>query len=507
MPDDSVGGHEHAIAAIGDEAIMDRFGYRPQLKRTLGMFSLFAIAFSAISITTSIFLNYGFGLAQYGPASLWVWPIVGVGQIVLALVIAEIGTRMPLAGYSYQWTARLMSSGYAWFVAAAALLYLTVGLAAVAYEVNAPLVLSEFNDNDPSKTAVLILALVLVGLPSLINIVGVRLVAKFNNAGVFSELVGTTVFAVVLIVLFISGTKHVHHGAGILFNSHRVTHNPVWYSLVLSGLVGAFTLVGWESAADLGEEVIGASKRVPRAMLSGLIGSVILGMLALVGFTLAIPNLTTTEASTQPILTIGGFWLGSGVLKFFVSFVIVAIFALNVAGAAGQSRLLFSLARDNMVPGSKWLARINERSQTPVPALIVLGILIMAAVVYGRAQPNSFGTLVGATALLPFIIYALVLIAYLLRFERLRSLPGSFDLGRWGRPVAFISLLWTLGVCAALSFPAEFHGGDKVVLWGAVVSAVWYVLVLFRRIRSGAAGVPVIEALTEEEATAQHVHR
>jgi hypothetical protein len=56
-----------------------------------------------------------------------------------------------------------------------------------------------------------------------------------------------------------------------------------------------------------------------------------------------------------------------------------------------------------------------------------------------------------------------------------------------------------LGVCAALSFPAEFYGGDEVVFWGAIVSAAWYVLVLYRRIKSGSAGVPVIEALTERK--------
>ena len=47
------------------EAIVARAGYRPELRRSLRFFSMFAIAFSIISITTGIFLNYLFGL-QYG---------------------------------------------------------------------------------------------------------------------------------------------------------------------------------------------------------------------------------------------------------------------------------------------------------------------------------------------------------------------------------------------------------------------------------------------------------
>ena len=494
MSEDSPGAQPAEAAGTSDDAITTRFGYRPELRRSLGFITLFAISFSGISITTSIFLNYGFGLASFGPASLWVWPVVGLGQIILSLVVAEIGTRMPLAGYAYQWTARLMSSGYAWFVAFAALLYLTVGLAAVAYEVNAPLLLSEFGDDTPSKNTVLLVTLVLLAVPSGLNIISVRLAARVNAAGVFAEIIGSVVFALVLIALFVFGAKHVPHGAGILFSSVRVSHNPVWYSLVLSGLVGAFTLVGWEFSADLGEEAVGASRLVPRAMIVALVGSVLLGLLALIGFSLAIPNVGTTEAAAQPILVIGQFWLGSALLKVFIAFVIFAIFALNVSGAAGQSRLAYSLARDNMLPFSRYMARVDPHTQTPITALLVFGILNLAAAVYGWAQPDSFGTLVGATALLPFIIYTMVLIAYLTQYRRLMTLPGNFSLGKFGRPVAVVAITWTIGVCVALSAPAEFHGGDRVVVAGAAVAALWYLLVLRRRISSGQGGTDLVTA-------------
>src|SRR5580704_4834220 len=94
-----------AMAGDPEEAIIERAGYKPELRRSLKYFSMFAIAFSIISITTGIFLNYGFGLAYWGPASIWTWPIVGVGNLMIALVVAELGTRIPLAGYAYQWSA------------------------------------------------------------------------------------------------------------------------------------------------------------------------------------------------------------------------------------------------------------------------------------------------------------------------------------------------------------------------------------------------------------------
>ncbi|HEY2261565.1 MAG TPA: amino acid permease, partial [Streptosporangiaceae bacterium] len=98
------------------EEVLERAGYQPELRRSLRFFSMFAIAFSIISITTGIFLNYGFGLSYWGPASIWTWPIVGVGNMAIALVVAELGTRIPLAGYAYQWSARLVNPTYGWFV-------------------------------------------------------------------------------------------------------------------------------------------------------------------------------------------------------------------------------------------------------------------------------------------------------------------------------------------------------------------------------------------------------
>src|SRR6202167_444632 len=163
-----------AISADSEEAILERAGYKPELRRSLRFFSMFAIAFSIISITTGIFLNYAFGLSYWGPASIWTWPIVGVGNLMIALVVAELGTRIPLAGYAYQWSARLVNSTYGWFVGFAGLLYMAVGGGAIMLGVAAPLLLSEFGVNSPSARLVLAVALILMVLPVIFNIISIQ---------------------------------------------------------------------------------------------------------------------------------------------------------------------------------------------------------------------------------------------------------------------------------------------------------------------------------------------
>src|SRR5271156_1047574 len=90
-----------------DEQVLGRFGYRQELKRSLGYFSAFALSFSVISVTTGLFANYGSGLQIGGPAFIWTWLIVGAGQFLVALVFAQLARQIPLSGYAYQWTRHL----------------------------------------------------------------------------------------------------------------------------------------------------------------------------------------------------------------------------------------------------------------------------------------------------------------------------------------------------------------------------------------------------------------
>jgi amino acid transporter len=486
-----------AMAGDPEEAIIERAGYKPELRRSLKYFSMFAIAFSIISITTGIFLNYGFGLSYWGPASIWTWPIVGVGNLMIAFVVAELGTRVPLAGYAYQWSARLVNPTYGYFVGFAGLLYMTVGGGAIMLTVAAPLLLSEFNDTAPSPHLVLTVAILLMLVPVVINIISVQVAARVNNVAVFTEIIGTVVFGVLLFVLWGVKSKPSPYGLSILTNTTSVNHNPTIYAFALAGLLGAFTLVGFELAADMSEDAVNPRRSVPRGVIWAVAGSAVLGMIALIGFTVAIPNLKAVEASPLPLLTIADYWLPSGLVKVFIAFVIFSMFAILVVGAGAQARLAFSMSRDNMLPFSGSLRKVNTSTQTPIVALLVFAVIDVGAMVYGYFQTSAFLTLVGATAIIPYIIYFLITLGYAFKRRTLDSMPGAFSLGRWAAPVIGFVLVYSALIMFVLSVPGPFHASDKFVVYGIIVAVLWYVCVLFRRLRRGTAGVKPIEDLID----------
>ncbi|MDA8385905.1 MAG: amino acid permease [Actinomycetota bacterium] len=493
-----MGQQKRPAAGEAESAVLSHFGYQQDLHRTLRFFALFGISFSVISITTGIFLSYRVALANFGPASIWEWLLVGAGQLLVALVVAELGTRIPLAGYAYQWSARLVGPTYGWYVGFFGLLYMTVGGGAIFLLVGTPLLLSEFGITNPSGHLVLAVTLVVMLVPMLLNIVSVQLAAKVNSVAVVTEIVGTVVFGVLLLVLWGLHSKASSYGVGILSNTSSTAHNPIWYSMVLAGILGMYTLVGFELAADLAEEALDARRNVPKAVLFAVGGSVALGFVALLGFTVAIPSIRSVESTNLPLLVIAQYWLPGWLVKVFVAFVVFSMFSISVVGAAAQARLVFALARDNMLPFSRFFSRIHAGTRTPVAALVVFGVVDLLFTVFGYLQSNSFDTLVGATAIIPFIIYFLITVAYAFKRGALDAIPGAFSLGHFAKPVIVLVLAWSAAAILSLSLPSAFRLSDGIVVVSLVLASLWYFLALRRRLASGSAGVAPIESYAEE---------
>jgi amino acid transporter len=130
-------------------------------------------------------------------------------------------------------------------------------------------------------------------------------------------------------------------------------------------------------------------------------------------------------------------------------------------------------------------------------ALLVFAVVDIAVTWYGYLQTSAFLTLVGATAIIPYIIYFLITAGYAYKRRTLDSIPGAFSLGRWAWPVIIFVLVYSALIIVVLSVPGPFHAADKVVLYGAGLALLWYVAALYWRLRRGAAGVKPVEELVD----------
>ncbi|MGO8876596.1 MAG: amino acid permease [Acidimicrobiales bacterium] len=474
------------VSTTGDEELLSKFGYKQELHRSLKMFSMFAISFSVISLTTGIFTNFQFAISHFGAASIWLWPVAFGGALVLAFVLAELASRIPLAGYSYQWGGRLVGPGFGWFVAFNLLACFTLASGGETLFLLSPMIGTVLGLNTGNLSLMITISVIVLVLAGLVNIIGVVLAAKINNISVVTEILGTFVLGVLVVIAFLVKTPHIHP-ASFIFQHGPLNGQAPWYAAGLALLMGAFTIGGFEACADLGEEAIGVQRTVAKAIIWAVVISGVLGMITLIFFALGIPNLQQAAASSTPIAYIATYWFGSVFSRVFLVTVVYSVFALMVVQIAAIGRLIFSLSRDNMFPGSKLFGGVHKKTRTPIAALVLTTVLYIAVMVFAAKNGNAYINLIGATPIFASFVYLAIVGAYGARRNKIAPSKG-FDLGRWAIPLIVVSMAWEIFLICDFTLPQIFHSAAEIAFGAQIVPIVWYFGGLRSRLKRGIAG-------------------
>src|SRR5256884_8913052 len=277
--------------ASRDEQDLARFGYKQELKRSLGVFSSFAVAFSYISPPTALSALFSLGLPTSGGVFTGSGPIVAIGQLMVALGWAELSSHYPVAGSVFQWTKYLSGKTYSWFTG---WIYLFAGILTVTSVcVTLPLALiPAFDDmgwnlaNNHSNQR--IIAVITLAAITVLNIFGVRLVAIINNTGVLFEILGMVVFAFVL-ALF-----HHHQSAAVVFHTGGTSLTTGTFLVAM--FMSLYVIYGFDTAGTLAEETKDPRREAPKAIIGSIIGAFIIGGIFLFAMLLAIPDLKAAIA-------------------------------------------------------------------------------------------------------------------------------------------------------------------------------------------------------------------
>jgi len=471
-----------ADVAARDDAHLRSLGIKPELRRTLGFLSNFAIAFSFISVSTGTYGNFGLGIGLGGPAFFWSWPIVIIGQLLVALVFAELASHFPVAGSIYQWSKRLSNRTLGWFTGwfyfwaqVVTVTAVAVIVAFVVDGIHGPMADgSAFLDSpDPTglTTMFTFVSLGTLVITTLINAYGVRLLSILNNIGVGTEILGMFVFA--LILLFFAN----HQSPAVLFDTggaEKATGGSYLPAFALGMFMALFVVYGFDTAGTFGEETIDASRQAPRGVILSVVISGLIGAVFLVAIILAIPSIPDAMTEGQgggfPIATtittvlttelFAGITLGE--VYLFVILASVFVCTLAIQGAA--TRMMFSMSRDRHLPGGAIWGQVNHTFKTPANAAIAVGVLA-AVPIFVIGPLGGYFLAIAATGLI-YLSYLLCNIGVLI--ARRRGWPRQkawFNLGRWGmlvNSVAIIygaTMLFNIGIWQDKGLFGEF-GGD-----------------------------------------------
>src|SRR3984893_18046433 len=452
------------VAPHHDATDLARFGYRQELKRTLGVYSSFAVAFSYISPSTGIFTLYALGLGVGGPFFIWSWPIVVIGQAIVGLNFAEISSHFPVAGSVYQWTKYLSNRTYAWFTG---WIYRFAGVLTVAGVVaTVPYVLLPLLNNlgmnlPTTPDAIRNTAALVLLSTTLLSIFGVRIVALVNNTGVVFEIVGMVVFALILLLFYHRQSPAVFTDFSYLGSGFNVAAGTFLGAMFMS----LFVIYGFDTASTLAEETKNPRKSGPQAVLASIVGAAVIGTIFLVAVIIAIPgDMSKFVADTAagkypfPLVTIIEANFPGWAANLYLFVVFAAIYICCLAIQTSTIRLAYGMGRDGKLPLAKYYNNVHSGLHTPIGTCIVIGVLAALPLVYYAGA----GTIaIGATGMI-YLSYILGNIAIL--FARFRGWPKEatpFKLGSWGTIVNVLALVWGVAMEINFLWPRNLAAGAQ----------------------------------------------
>lgn len=454
-----------------DESDLAGFGYRQRLDRTLGGFSSFAAGFSYLSILTGLPQLFYLGFGAGGPAFFWTWPMVLAGQFLVALCFAELAAEFPLAGGVYQWAKQVGPGSVGWMAGWIYLGCATISLASVALALQGALpriapwfqwVGDASNPSDAARNAVL-LGCGLIALSTLINLLGVRLLSRINNMGVFAEMAG----AVALILLLTFQARR--GGDVVLLTQGKGDGLSMGYlgPFLAAALVPSFVMYGFDTAGALAEETDDPRRKAPRAILGSLAAVGLAGALLIFGALRAAPDLSNPDLGRLGggMATIIQDALGSTWGKWLLADVVLAIVVCTLTVHAAAVRLIFAMARDNGLPGSGALAHMPGSTRTPRGPAVLLGAGALVILAANANFPRVVEVMASVAIAWANLAYLFVTLPLLIRRIRdrgqgvSRRVEGLFSLGRWGLLVNGLAVVWGVLIVVNVAWPRpEIYG-------------------------------------------------
>jgi amino acid transporter len=338
----------------------------PALRRVIGVRGLAAAIFN-ITVGAAIFVLPAHMAAGLGAAAPLAYLVCAVATALVALCIAEAGSRVPQSGgpYAYVGTALGPYAGYLCGV----LLWLGITLAMGA-------VATVFADavsgllpglGDPLPRAVLLIAV--YGGLAFVNIRGAALGSRVSGIATVAKVVPLVAFVVL-------GLSHVR-AENLALDSF-----PALARLGESGLLLMFAFFGMESALQVSGEVRDGARAVPRAIALAVTGvgvlyiSVQLVAQGILGSALAAP-----ETAKAPLAAAAVQFAGRAGSTLILIAMIVSTFGFMTATMLSTPRTLFALAVDGYLP--RPVAAVHRAHHTPYLAIAIQGVIVCAIAITG----------------------------------------------------------------------------------------------------------------------------
>jgi basic amino acid/polyamine antiporter, APA family len=368
-----------------------------QLRRVVGLLDLSALGLGAI-IGTGIFVIIGEAITDSGPSILLSFVLAGVTCAFSALSYAELASSIPVSGSAYTYAYATLGELVAWIIGWDLILEYGVSVAAIAVgwgqyfnellDSAFGITLPDAIANPPGEGGTVNLPAVFVVLAvAVLLISGMRKSARTNTVMV---IIKTSILVLFIVLAFTA------------FNSDNLTP---FFRGGSDGVVSAaalifFAYIGFDAISTSGEETKNPQRDLPIAIIGSLAIATVLYCLVAVAATGALPY-DQLKGASAPLATVledgAGMPWGATVISVGA---LIAITSVVLTILYGQTRIMFAMSRDGLVPRS--FSRVNERTGTPIG--LTIGFALFIAVIAAVVPLKEIALLVNIGTLFAFVL-------------------------------------------------------------------------------------------------------
>ncbi|MCG5212353.1 amino acid permease [Streptosporangium soli] len=362
------------------------------LRRSMSLTQLTLFSVGA-TLGTGIFVILGEAAPLAGPAVILSFVLAAVTALFSALSYAELAGTIPVSGSSYSYAYATLGELVAWVCGWCLLLEYAVSVSAVAVGWGQYLneflrQLSGFSIPEviagpPGSGGVVnIPAITVVLIATFLLLRGASESARANTVMVFIKIGVLLFFCVIAFTAFDSGnlTPFAPLGAA---------------GISAAGAKVFFSYIGFDAASTAGEEAKNPRRDLPLAILLSLLIVTVIYVLVALAAVGAMPwqELAGSEASLAKVLETATNSTWPSIILSVGA--VVAITSVVLTVLYGQTRILFAMSRDGLIP--KIFQKVSPRRQVPAANTILVSVfvaLLAGLVPLGRlADATSIGTL------------------------------------------------------------------------------------------------------------------
>lgn len=309
---------------------------------------------------------------------------------------------------------------------------------------------------------------------TVINFIGITESVVVNMLMTFVEVTG-------LLIIMVIGVWHVASGDADFGRLVDFTADGNPALAVLAGVaLSFFAMTGFENTANVAEETLDPQRSFPRSLIGGMAVAGVVYVLVSIAAALTVSagDLAKAEPALLEVVESGILPVDTGLLgTVFAVIAMVAIFNTTLVAVVTQPRILYGMAREDIVPDA--FGRLHSSRRSPWIGLLFSAVVVIALLVIGTLVTESgagldlVGRLATVTVLFLLFIYGLVIVSAL----RLR---GQDEDPRAFRANTGLLVVGLVGNAAILAWTV--YDDPTSLIWCAGLVAVGVVLFVVEKL-------------------------